>query len=655
MRLAPTPNRRGGAHRRTLGAAPFARPGRPPVPSAVVASQQDLTLGAEFPTPTRDQWLQLVDKVLGGAPFDRSLVTRTADGLRLEPLYTADDLPGRDPGGLPGLSPYTRGRTAGRRVVEGWDVRQLYAQPSLEAANEAILADLERGATSLWLRIGDGALPVTSADDLDRLLDGVHLDLAPVVLDAGAEAVAAAGWLAEVWARRDVPASAALAQLGVDPLAEAARRGGPVADGALEALGRTAAQVAVRHPQVVAGRVDATAYADAGATAPQELAYALATGVAYLRALVAAGLGADEACGQLAFQLTANADQFTTVAKLRAARRCWARVAEVCGASEAARGARLDVVTAAAMLSRRDPWVNLLRATLATFAAGVAAADSITVLPFDWAIGQPDDLGRRLARNTHTILLEESNLARVVDPGGGSYFVESLTETLAQEAWQRFQAIEEAGGMAQALASGAVAAEVADAWEARLAALATRRQPLTGVTEFPDVHEAALARAPRPAPQATGPFPLRRHAAPFEELRDAADRATPTPQVFLANLGPIATHTARAGFARNLFEVGGIRALGNDGFPRPAEAAEAFARSGARLAVICSSDAVYAEHAEEAARLLKAAGAARVYLAGNPGERRQALEAAGVDEFVALGCDVLDVLRRALDTLGVAP
>jgi len=443
--------------------------------------QQDLPLGAEFPTPTREQWLALVDKVLAGVPFERKLVSRTADGLRLEPLYTAEDLPGPDPGGLPGLAPFTRGSSAGSATTQGWDVRQAYDQPSLEEANRAILTDLDRGVTSICLRIGPGALPVSSADDLDRVLDGVYLDLAPVVVDAGPLTSDVAGWLEQLWARREVAPSAALAQLGADPLGDLARSGqagrasGEDAEAAVLAMGALAQRLASRYPQVRVARVDVTAYADAGATPAQELAYALATGVSYLRGLLAAGLGIDAAAGQLAFQLTATADQFVTMAKLRALRRCWARVTEACGAAEEARAAHLDVVTAAAMLSRHDPWVNLLRSTLATFAAGAVGADSITVLPFDWAIGQPDDLGQRLARNTHLVLLEEANLARVADPGGGAYLVESLTESLAQEAWTRFQGIEAAGGMAEALRSGRAAAEVEASWQTRLAELATRR------------------------------------------------------------------------------------------------------------------------------------------------------------------------------------
>ena len=404
----------------------------------------------------------------------------------------------------------------------------------------------------------------------------------------------------------------------------------------------------------------ATVHGDAGGSDAFEVAAALATGVAYLRAMTDAGLGVDDALARISFRLNAGADQFATMAKLRAARRCWARVAEASGAGPEATGMILHAVTAKAMYSRRDPWVNLLRATLACFAAAAAGADAITVLPFGAAAGQWDELGVRLARNTQIILAEESGVHRVADPGGGSWYVESRSEELAAEAWRRFQDLEGAGGMAAALLSGRVGDETARAWDARLANLARRRDALTGVSEFPDLDErglevvGSLDAAPGTGSGTTiTPLPLRRYAAPFEDLRDRADRLAAGPEgrptVFLANLGPIATHTARATFAKNFFEVGGIRTLGNDGFAGPDEVAAAFAGSGASRAVICSSDKVYGDLAEATARALKAAGCGTVYLAGNPGDARAAYQAAGIDDFVHVGSDLLDILGRALD------
>lgn len=625
-------------------------------------ADDELILGAEFPSPSADEWRALVDKVLDGAPFDRKLVHTSYEGLRVEPLYVAGDGPGPDAAGVPGSAPFVRGRTA-TATVGGWDIRQLHRGDDPAAVNAAVLADLERGVTSILL----GPLaPAGAASEaaLAQALEGVWLEIAPVSLDWGPDAAAGAAWLTALFAARGLDPAEVRAELGVDPLGTLARHGwlARPLPAALAELGELAATTAAAWPRVVTARVDATVYADAGASAADEIAAALASGVAYLRALTDAGLDVAGALEQIAFRFTADADQFATMAKLRAARRAWARVAEAAGVPEAG-GMRIHAVTACAMYTQRDPWVNLLRATLACFAAATAGAEAITVLPFGAAAGHWDELGVRLARNTQIILAEESGLHRVADPAGGSWYVESRTEQLAAEAWRRFQAIEAAGGMAAVLVDGSFAAGIDATWQAKRANLARRRDPITGVSEFPDLDQpspavigtlAAASDPPAGAAAVIEPLPLRRSAAPFEALRDRADELDASdagrPTVFLANLGPIAVHTARATFAKNCFEVGGIRAVApaGDGFADADAAVAGFVASGCARAVICSSDAVYAEHAAITATALKAAGAMAVYLAGNPGDRRADYEAAGIDEFIYVGCDVLDVLERAL-------
>jgi methylmalonyl-CoA mutase len=598
-----------------------------------------LALGSLFPIASREEWLALVDRVLDGAPFDRRLVSRTYDGLAIQPLYTAADAAGS--AGLPGTAPFTRGNRAGARSVDGWLVRQTYAHPALAEANAAILADLEAGVQAIRLRIGPGGIPVGSAADLATALAGVHLDAAPFWLDAGAGFADAAAWLADIWSNNEIPDSAAVGCFGADPLGARARLGAPPDLAAAAAL-------------AAALCADATVYGEAGAADATEVGFALATGVAYLRAATEAGMTAASAAAQLTVALSVTADQFAGIAKLRAFRRCWARVAEASGLGAEDRSVPVEAVTSAAIYSRRDPWVNLLRGTLAAFAAGAGGADAVTVLPFDTALGVPSDDGLRLARNTQTILLEESHLAQVTDPAGGSWYVEARSEALATAAWAEFQAVEAEGGMAAALASGWAAARVEATWNERYTNLARRKDALTGISEFPNVDEQVPARtAAGPVDDAAGGFPLRRLAAPFEALRDAADRAATPPAIFLANLGPEAVHTARATFAKNFFEAGGVRAVGNDGFATAAEAGDAFAASGCQVAVICSSDRVYAEEAIPAAGALKAAGAAAVYLAGNPGDQRDRFRDGGIDDFVFLGSDAIATLQTVHARLGL--
>ncbi|MGW0206976.1 methylmalonyl-CoA mutase family protein [Streptomyces sp. NPDC003233] len=597
-----------------------------------VLPDDGLSLAAEFPDATHEQWQRLVEGVLrksgkevSGAAAEDALSTTLEDGLRTRPLYTARDA-APDPG-LPGFAPYVRGSRPEGNTAGGWDVRQRHTA----LADGAVLADLEYGGTSLWLVLGEGGIPV---DGLGRALEGVYLDLAPVVLDAGRDTVRAAEALLRLSADKGVAAEAVRGNLGGDPLGYEARTGTALDFAPYAAL---AARCAGQYPGLRALTVDALPYHEAGGSAAQELGASLATGVAYLRELTEAGLSVEQAAGQLEFRYAATADQFLTIAKLRAARRLWARVAEVCGAP----GAQVQhVVTSPVMMARRDPWVNMLRTTVATLAAGVGGADSVTVLPFDHALGLPDAFARRIARNTSTILIEESHLARVIDPAGGSWYVEQLTDQLAQAAWEFFRTIERDGGQAAVLRSGRLRTDLATTWAERSKKLAKRREPITGVSEFPLLAEKPVEREPAPEPPSGGLPRVRRDEA-YEELRARSDAhlaATGArPRIFLATLGSAAAYTARATFAANLFQAGGIEPV-TEG---------AFEDSGATEAVLCSSDALYAEQAEQTAESLRAAGARHVFLAGRG-------EYAGIDSYVFAGCDAIDVLSATLDRMGVS-
>ncbi|MFC9239956.1 methylmalonyl-CoA mutase family protein [Streptomyces decoyicus] len=627
----------------------------------MTAESPELPLAAAFPDADREQWQRLVEGVLRksgvteatGAAAEDALATDLQDGIRIRPLYTAED--GTAALGHPGFPPFVRaGRPEGTSVA-GWDVRQRHVHTDPRRANESVLADLENGVTSVWLTVGDGGVPV---EGLEQTLDGVYLDLAAVVLDAGADFVPAAEELLRLYTASGAPLSEATGCLGADPLGLLARTG----DDAklrlqLESAARLAARCTAEAPGIRALAVDALPYHEAGGSAAEELGISLATGVAYLRQLTVAGLGIDDACRQLEFRYAASADQFLTIAKLRAARRLWARVAEVCGASPAAAAQRQHAVTSTVMMTRRDPWVNMLRTTVAGLSAGVGGADAVTVLPFDAALGMPDAFARRIARNTQSVLLEESHLSKVIDPAGGSWYVESLTDELAGAAWAWFQEIEGAGGQAASLRSGMIAGRLARTWERRTEDLARRREPITGVSEFPHLAEPPVHREPAPTPIGGGLPRVRRDDA-YERLRSRSDdhlaASGARPKVFLAALGPVAAHTARVAFAANLFQAGGIETVAE---PAPVDAesvAEAFARSGARIACLCSSDAVYGEQAAAVAAALKSAGALRVHLAGKPGERREEFVAAGVDSFVFAGCDAVEVLSSALDVMEVA-
>ncbi len=602
----------------------------------------ELLLSDGFEPPSHQAWVELATNALRGRSPD-TLRTTTYDGFGIAALHSDSGLV--DPAGLPGNSPYTRGTCAAGHG-DAWDVRQLHADPDLGRANRSVLNDLESGATSLLLDLD--RLGVESVDDLDRLLDGVHLDLAAVHLLPNASGASGATRLVALWDKRGVPKSVATGGLGVDPLGVAARTGQPAS---LEDV-YTAFRAGEQFDSVSAVVVDLTPYADAGASDAQEIAYSLATGVEYLRALTNAEVSIDDALGALTFSYSLGADQFAGIAKLRAARTVWARVAAACGATSDVHAQRQHGVTASSMMTVADPWVNLMRVTVACFAAAIGGAQAITVRPFDSAVGVSDEFARRIARNTQLLLLEESNLARVTDPAGGSWFVEQLTTDLADAAWSRFQVLEAAGGMKAALESGLIDQQVSGVASERFKRASSREDPITGVTEYPNVDEVPLVRPPASEGLAGG-LEVQRLAQPFEALRSTASAAGAKPVIFLAKLGAPADFTARSRYAQNFFEVAGIVGIGDAGFDSPVAVAASFAESAARVAVICSSDELYGERATATAEALKASGAERIYLAGRPGDRQDEYTAAGVDEFIHLGVDVLEVLQRAHEVLGL--
>ncbi|KAB8161352.1 methylmalonyl-CoA mutase [Streptomyces sp. 3MP-14] len=617
-----------------------------------VPPDDGLTLAADFPQGDRERWRALAAGVLrkagagelSGEEAELRLATRLEDGLRTLPLYTAENA-GAAPG-YPGSAPFVRGGRPEGGALGGWEIRQRHVLPAPGPLNEALRTDLELGVAALWIAVGDGGVPVA---ELPAALDGVLLDLAPVVLDAGAQYPEAAREFLALLAARGVAPEAALGVLGADPLGVRARTGNPADLGPAVEL---AVRCAREYRSLRALVVDGLPFHEAGASPAQELGCSLAAGVAYLRALTDGGLSVDEALGQLEFRYAVDADQFLGIAKLRAARALWGRVAKASGASDAAGAQRQHAVTSRVMMTRRDPWVNMLRTTVAAFAAGVGGADAVTVLPFDEGLGLSDGFSRRIARNTSTILVEESHLARVIDPAGGSWYVESLTGELAAAGWRWFREIEAAGGMAAALGSGLVEERIAATWRERTRRLATRREPVTGVSEFPLLAEEPVVREPSP-PVPGGGLPRVRRDDAYEALRARSDAQLAEhgqrPRVFLATLGPVAAHTARATFAANLFQAGGIEPVRPETPVDAATTAGAFAASGATVACLCGADDGYAEHAADVARALAEAGARRVYLAGRLEQRPP-----GVDEFVFKGGDAVATLDGALDVMGVA-
>ncbi len=562
-----------------------------------------LALAAEQDKHSRQEWeaataavlrksRKLTDEDPDSAVWDK-LTRRTLDGIAITPLGTPADLDGL--------------QTAGRPTRAGaWDVRARLAGADAKLLNEHALVDLDGGVTSLWVQ-------VTPDTDLPVLLDKVLLDLAPVVLEPTDDPVAAArafldhATYADFHPATNLGADAGSAELVA--VAELARKAG-----------------------VLAGVVDATAVHDQGASDVQELAYSMLVGARALRTLTEAGLSVAEAAALLEFRYAATDEQFPTIAKLRAARRLWARVLELSGVSASSTDGAVDqrqhAVTSRPMQTKYDPYVNMLRTTVAAFAAGVGGADAVTVLPFDTPLGQPDAFGRRIARNVSHLLMDESHVHEVADPAGGSFAVEKLTDDLAVAAWELFGRLDEGEDIRPM-----IEATVAE----RERQVATRRRALTGLTEFPNLAETLPAREP----SSDAAEDVRRYGASFEALRDEP-AASP---VFLATLGTIAQHTARATFATNLFAAGGIAVE----VAGPTDGTDALLASYRSKDVVCGvvclagTDAAYEEWGADAAAALREAGAQHVIIAGKATDYS--------DDSLAMGVDALAFLTRTREKL----
>ncbi|MGE0663444.1 MAG: methylmalonyl-CoA mutase family protein [Hyphomonadaceae bacterium] len=604
-------------------------------------------------------WRALVEQGLKGAGWER-LVGKTADGIAIEPLYREPDIhTATDISGMPGSAPFVRG--AGK---SGWLIRQSFAHPDPERSNRDILADLEGGAGAIELVIdpdGKDGVAIRSARDLDLALADVILEAAPVSLDAGAHAEQAATLLRDKLKGVAAPGTA----FNFDPIGAKLRTGADQNEAALAAYLFTS--LTTRDlPSARYLRADARIVHEAGGSEAQEIAYALHCGIAYLRGLETRALGIADSANAIGFAVSTGPDVLIEAAKLRALRLCWARVLEASGAAPERRAAHIHAFTSRRMMTRYDAWTNILRVATAAFGAAIGGADEITTYPLTDALGGPTPFARRVARNTQHVLMEECRLGHVADPAGGAWFVEKLTRELAERAWSLMQQME-----AHAAPLDLLQAQVAETRDRRRAAIAMRRETITGVTDFPlleertPVFEETGPRVFRPAlPSAAGAFAgLKTHdplftpirwAEPFEALRAKAE-AWGAPRVFFANLGALAEFSPRAQWARSLFATGGVGSIG----PEEAHAGmdtliDAFRMTKARVAVITGTDARYAEHAENAAQRLKAAGADWVILAGKPGERERALRAAGVDQFVYAGQDALKELETLHAALGIS-
>lgn len=670
-----------------------------------------------FPPASVEQWREKAEAGLKGASFEGVLSSQTHEGIQLKPLYTQQDLAQPDAAGFPGFAPFTRGNTLLGSGETGWNIHQAIENPDPAEASRQIDANLTLGAHSVWLNLNDafqaGVAPSDAgihcncAEDFAQLLPKNN-DVGDMGLEVGGNGLAGLALL--LAQRRDNPTPQG--SINLDPLGTLARVGrlpGSLQDAYNQMAAITRFSIERGAPLRTIS-VSTTPYHRAGGNAVQELACALSTGVTYLREMTSRGIAINDVLPRMSFRFSMGRHFFMEMAKLRAARTLWARVTEACGVIPPC-GMHIHAETSRFTGTRRDPWVNMLRGTSQTFAAIAGGANQITTTPFDHPLGQSNEFSQRLATHTQVVLDEESHLGAVIDPGGGSFYIESLSKDLAQRAWAHFQKMEKSGGITTSLQRGTLQAELEESWLQKRDAVEHRRDPITGVSEFPHLQETplpipttspSLTNTPDKAspfedqaalsdalqagsaqavtiavsalqnetglqtllgalwknsePATATPLPAHTLAEPFEELRNQSDNILATkgkrPSLFLANLGSIPQHKARATFAQNFFEAGGIETLGNNGFESTKALVDAFRRSGTRWAVLCSSDKVYDALAEETARALRDAGAEVLLLAGKPGDQEARFRDAGIDSFIFTGCNAYQTLHQLYSRQG---
>lgn len=642
----------------------------------------------DFKQPAYDEWLAAALASLKGRPFE-SVVSETAEGITLPPLQRREDiadLPHLD--ALPGQFPYVRGTRPGGYLTQPWLIAQRLPYPTPQQFNAALKADLQRGQTAVLLT---PATRIETAADAATALDGIVFTAAPLFVHTGQHALPLLALL-----HTGLPQASLTGGLFNDPLFVLAGRGSAQLSQLYEESAQMIRWAADNASEFTTLAVNTAVYHHAGAHAAQELAFALATGVHHIRTLQAYDLSVSEIATQMRFIFAVGGDFFMEMAKLRAARLLWAQVVEAFGGGAAAQKMAIHAETAVRNKTRLDPYVNMLRTTTEAFAAAVGGVDSLATAPFDETFTTPDEFSRRIARNQQLILQEEANLIQLIDPAGGSYTVEWLTDQLAQRGWALFQEIESQGGMLAALQAGFPQKLAAETAVRRQQALARRKDVLVGVNMYANAGEqysvfseqysvnddqppitrypplatfkevvaeaqngatlgqlvsALRQKAKSVAIEPVRPYPL---AASFESLRERADAYARQhghrPRIFLANMGSLRQHKARADFARGFFEVGGFEVVYPAGFDTPEAAAKAAVDAEVTAVVICSTDDTYPAAVPPLVRSLKTQQPdAVIILAGYPKEQIDAHKAAGVEAFIHTGADCLALNRWLQD------
>lgn len=600
----------------------------------------------QFPPITTEQWREKVDADLKGVPFEKKLVWRTNEGFNVNPMYRMEDIEDlKTIDTLPGEYPYVRGT----RDNNDWLTRQEIIAENIQEANAKALDVLTKGVTSLYFKLSKAQV---NADDVRALLKGI--DLSKVEINLGccpghAKELCAilVNIIKEAGAEKSFRGS-----IDYNPLRKALRHGGEILPNAV-ADAKDMIEMAKDIDNLRVVSVDSVMLSNAGCYIYQELGYTLAWGAEWMSQLTDAGVDATEAGCAIKFNMGVSSNYFMELAKFRAARMLWAQIVKQYNPScDCACKMMVHAETSRFNQTIYDAHVNLLRSQTEAMSAALAGVDSITVTPFDTPYKTPDDFSERIARNQQFLLKEESHLDKVVDPAGGSYYVETLTVSLAEQAWKLFLDIQAAGGFFAAVADGTVQKAVNESAAKRHSDMARRKEILLGTNQFPNFNEMAAGKIEKTGACSCGcnaegdadkALNSVRQASDFEALRLATEHAANRPKVFMLTIGNLAMRLARAQFSSNFFGCAGYEIIDNIGFDTVEDGVKAAFEKEADIIVLCSSDDEYAQYAPEAFDLI--AGKAKFVVAGAPACTEE-LQAKGINDFIHVRSNVLDTLRK---------
>ncbi|OAO82709.1 Methylmalonyl-CoA mutase [Anoxybacillus flavithermus] len=658
---------------------------------------------ASFPIPKYDEWEQEAEKSLKGKPLEK-LVTTTYEQLQIKPIYIRSDIE-TTPEQYPGFPSYVRGTEPDGYMKKPWAVSQAISAKSPKEWNEIATYDIARGQTEIHLILDELGFSITSLEDVETMFSGISLSDYSIRLDAGACSLSVLALFIAYFHKQQLPLDSLRGTIGMDPLSALAIKGElPTSLSTLyDVMADVTRWAKEQLPLIKTIIVHGEPYHHGGANAVQELAFSFATAVEYINECLKRGLTVDEVAERMSFSFAIGADFFMEIAKLRAARAMWSNIIQAFGGSERAQKMSLHARTSYFTKTVYDPYVNMLRASAEAFAAIVGGANSLHVSPFDEAIRPADEFSRRIARNTQLILLEEAHIGKVIDPAGGSYYVETLTAQIAEAAWKLFQQIEAKGGMTKALQAGVVQAEIENIAKLREQNVKMRKERIIGTNVYANVAEPkpniqsvsptkdesydgetmertgnwldsaiafvrrrATARGIDAALAMTGPSiaisPVRqwRLSEPFEQLRKAAEhhseKSGKRPTVHLINLGAIPNHKARADFITGFFEAGGFAVVKNDGYMSNEEAVKGALAAGGTHYIVCGTDESYINTVPAlASELKKANPQLKLYVAGKQApDIENTFVQAGIDGFIHIGSNCYETLVAFMKEMGVA-